>query len=118
MTWRTDAEFKDIEVTVDGKRVDVPIRLEQSSGNWTVSDGVIRQNVRQDNRRTRFAGMDTSGAKVVLLNLNPLSARNHNAELQSLYARLAAIDELIASLEAYDRYRATAREKGQERRSA
>jgi len=36
------------------------------------------------------------------------SLRNEQAQLEDLYARLLAIDQLIASLETYDRYRATA----------
>lgn len=47
------------------------------------------------------------------------TARNYQAELEALYARRSAIDELIASLEAYERYRATAPARsGQQRKSA
>lgn len=34
------------------------------------------------------------------------TVRNPQAQLEALYARRSAIDDLIASLEAYDRYRA------------
>ena len=46
------------------------------------------------------------------------TARGRKAQLEALYARLSAIDQLIESLEAYDRYRATTAIMGQERRSA
>jgi hypothetical protein len=42
---------------------------------------------------------------------------NYRHELARLYARRSAIDTLIASLEVYDRYRATARTR-RERKSA
>ena len=46
------------------------------------------------------------------------TARNRKAQLQALYARLVAIDQLIASLEAYDRYRENGPAAGAQRRSA
>jgi hypothetical protein len=46
------------------------------------------------------------------------TARRQKAELEALYARLSAVDQLIESLEAYDRYRATMATAGQQRRSA
>jgi hypothetical protein len=46
------------------------------------------------------------------------TARIRQAQLEALYARLSAIDQLIASLEAYSRYRETAPVAGQQRRSA
>jgi len=46
------------------------------------------------------------------------TARGRKAQLEALYARLSAIDQLIESLEAYDRYRATTATMGQERPSA
>jgi hypothetical protein len=47
------------------------------------------------------------------------TARNTQAQLDALYARRSAIDDLIASLEAYDRYRAgTPTNSGQQRKSA
>ena len=46
------------------------------------------------------------------------TARGRKAKLEALYTRLSAIDQLIESLEAYDRYRATAATAGQQRRTA
>ncbi|HSI73718.1 MAG TPA: alpha-L-arabinofuranosidase C-terminal domain-containing protein, partial [Fimbriimonas sp.] len=69
MTWRTDAEFKDLEVTVDGKKLSAPLAFEEPSGNWTIENGVIRQRTIEDNRRTRLAGFDTNGAKQVTMSL-------------------------------------------------
>ena len=46
------------------------------------------------------------------------TARMQKAQLEALYARLSAIDQVIESLEAYDRYRATTATVGQQRRSA
>ena len=47
------------------------------------------------------------------------TAQNYQAQLEALYARRSAIDNLIASLEAYDRYRAAApTNSGQQRKSA
>ncbi len=47
-----------------------------------------------------------------------ISTRGQKAQLEALYARLSAIDQLIESLQAYDRYRATVATAGQQRRSA
>jgi hypothetical protein len=49
--------------------------------------------------------------------------RDYNRELKALYARRSVLDHLIASLEAYDRYRstkatATSAVAGRARRSA
>jgi hypothetical protein len=46
------------------------------------------------------------------------SSSTQRAQLKALYARLSTIDNLIASLQAYDRYRATTPTPGQQRRSA
>jgi len=46
------------------------------------------------------------------------SSSSQRAQLKALYARLSTIDNLIASLQAYDRYRATTPTPGQQRRSA
>jgi len=46
------------------------------------------------------------------------TARGRKARLDALYVRLSAIDQLIESLEAYDRYRATTSTAGQQRRTA
>lgn len=50
------------------------------------------------------------------LTLNP--ARNYQKELDRLYARRSAIDLLIASLEEYDRYKASAPTRLTERKTA
>lgn len=51
--------------------------------------------------------------------VNIHTVRNHQAQLEALYARRSAIDDLIASLEAYDRYRAGApTSSGQQLKSA
>jgi hypothetical protein len=57
-----------------------------------------------------------SGKKApVILN----TSRNYQRELKQLYARRSAIDALIASLVAYDRYKAaSAATAGQHRKSA
>jgi len=44
-------------------------------------------------------------AKKTMVTLNPI--RNYQRELDKLYARRSAIDTLIASLEEYDRYKAS-----------
>jgi hypothetical protein len=44
-------------------------------------------------------------AKKTTVTINPV--RNYQRELQQLYDRRTAIDSLIASLEEYDRYKAT-----------
>jgi hypothetical protein len=47
------------------------------------------------------------------------TARISQTQLEALYARRSAIDDLIASLEAYDRYRANAStSSAQQRKSA
>jgi hypothetical protein len=46
------------------------------------------------------------------------TARTYEKELKQLYARRSAIDDLIESLVAYDRYRATRSAAGQQRKSA
>ena len=69
MTWRTDAEFKDIQLTVDGKRINEPIRIHQTSGAWTHNDGIIRQTTIQDNRQAHLQGLSTVGAKRMSLQL-------------------------------------------------
>jgi hypothetical protein len=46
------------------------------------------------------------------------TARMHKAQLEALYERLSAIDQLIASLEAYDRHRATVSARAPQRRTA
>ena len=47
------------------------------------------------------------------------TAHKYQAQLEVLYARKSAIDELIDSLEAYERHRATkATPDGQQRKSA
>jgi hypothetical protein len=48
------------------------------------------------------------------LNLTP----NYQRELEYLYARRSAIDSVIASLEAYDRYRATTPTSGHGQRKS
>ena len=44
--------------------------------------------------------------------------RNYDRELEHLYARRSAIDAVIASLEAYDRHRATKAMREGQRKSA
>jgi hypothetical protein len=46
------------------------------------------------------------------------TARGRKAQLEALYTRLSAIDQLIESLEAYDRYRSTRATQGPQRRTA
>ena len=46
------------------------------------------------------------------------AAREYQRELDHLYARRDAIDSLIASLEAYDRYKATMPVRQPQRKSA
>ena len=46
------------------------------------------------------------------------TTRNFQKELQALYERRHAIDSLIESLQAYDRYRETRSSMPQQRRSA
>ena len=55
-------------------------------------------------------------AKKSNVTLNPV--RNYDRELDQLYARRSAIDSLIASLEEYDRYRASAPARLGQRKSA
>lgn len=55
-------------------------------------------------------------AKKSTMTLNPI--RNHQRELDRLYARRSAIDLLIASLEEYDRYKAAAPARFGERKTA
>ena len=55
-------------------------------------------------------------AKKSTMTLNP--ARNHQRELDRLYARRTAIDSLIASLEEYDRYKATSPARLGQRKTA
>jgi alpha-L-arabinofuranosidase len=75
LTWRTEAEFKDIEITADGKKLPTPTQLERSSGNWTIQNGVIRQTALQDDRRTHFTGVSTEGAKQVTMSLKARKLR-------------------------------------------
>jgi len=69
MTWRTDAEFKDITLTVDERKQEHPIIIEEPSGNWQIREGVIRQNVIQNDRRMKLGGFNTTGAKEVVVSL-------------------------------------------------
>jgi alpha-L-arabinofuranosidase len=69
MTWRTDAEFKDISVTVDGRKIDKPIQLGEPTGTWTNNGGQVRQSTLDENRRVKLEGIDTSGASKVVMHL-------------------------------------------------
>lgn len=46
------------------------------------------------------------------------TTENHQQKLEVLYARRSAIDDLIASLEAYDRYRAAKPTRSGQRKTA
>lgn len=55
-------------------------------------------------------------AKKPTVTLHPI--RNYQRELQYLYARRSAIDSVIESLEAYDRYRAATPTRMGQRKTA
>lgn len=55
-------------------------------------------------------------AKKSAVTLNPV--RDYQRELQRLYARRTTIDSLIASLEEYDRYKASAPARLGQRKTA
>lgn len=69
MTWRTHSEYKDISLTTDGVKKEVSPQLSDPRGNWKVQDGVVSQDRIEDDRRAILKGLDTHGAKKVVLEL-------------------------------------------------
>ena len=73
-TWRTAAEFKDVEVVADGKTVfkaealrSDQVRFER--GDWKVENGVLSQGSLEENRRAMLRDVQIPGAKLVSLRL-------------------------------------------------
>lgn len=74
IAWRTQAEFKDLEVETDGKTVFSSQNLALTglkvrSGQWTVQDGVVREDEIRDDRAANFVGVDTTGAQKAVYRL-------------------------------------------------
>jgi alpha-L-arabinofuranosidase len=73
-TWRTQAEFKDLKLEADGRTVFDGSKLDaqglqESRGEWTALDGVIKQAASGENRRTFLKGVSLPAAKKLVLSL-------------------------------------------------
>ena len=74
MTWETQAEFKDLRLVAEGKRLPQGADLSRygmaaRGGAWKESDGTITQSQTGTNRVLVFPGSDTTGASKVTLSL-------------------------------------------------
>ncbi|MGV3613892.1 MAG: alpha-L-arabinofuranosidase C-terminal domain-containing protein [Fimbriimonas sp.] len=63
-TWRTQAEFKDIQVTVDGETLNPPdLRPQIVQGTWRQENGVFSQTEGGENRRIFLQNLDLTNAQ-------------------------------------------------------
>jgi len=67
-TWKTEAEFKDLTVEVDGQPVGGSEgkgldQWETGKGKWTVENGVVGQSELIEDTRIRLKGVDLTNAK-------------------------------------------------------
>jgi alpha-L-arabinofuranosidase len=74
LTWRTDAEFRDVQVVADGRMVYSSAGakmddLNRLAGQWSVTDGTIRQSDLGERRGALIKGLDLSGVKKYTLTL-------------------------------------------------
>lgn len=68
-TWRTAAEFADIELLVDGEVVARAGALEPQRGEWDHEGGVIRQTSLEEDRRVLLPGLELPAEGKVELRL-------------------------------------------------
>jgi alpha-L-arabinofuranosidase len=74
MTWRTAAEFKDVEFMIDGKRVFSSANLRPEAmqildGNWVLDSGVVRQTREAENLRVWLKDAQVKPGQKVTLSL-------------------------------------------------
>jgi len=73
-TWRTQAEFRDIEVEADGRKLFSADqvsgdRLEILRGEWTTANGAIRQSSDEENRQALLRGVEIPRSQRATLRL-------------------------------------------------
>lgn len=69
-TWGTQAEFRDIQLTVDGKTTNVDgYARDVKRGDWKESNGVLRQSSLDTDRVMLFKGSDTGKSSHYTLSL-------------------------------------------------
>ncbi len=73
-TWHTQAEFRNVELEVDGRPLLRSAELSAAKvqalrGDWRVADGLLRQTSLDEDRRALFEGVEIPPAEKVVLRL-------------------------------------------------